>query len=155
MASPWLWPMASTCDCAGRPAIRQSRHRGITGTQAEGLSNSLAIWDSTRLHRVELTARPWKEVASETGKRRRAQPSSSARGKDGRLCLLAAGRSCDQPCYHQHRASYNAISQGYRGVPVASYRMALMGMAAREFGVPVQLLLAISYAQTRWERQEA
>jgi hypothetical protein len=31
--------------------------------------------------------------------------------------------------------------------------MTLMTMAGREFGVPVQLLLAISYDQTRWERQ--
>src|SRR6266700_3648776 len=33
------------------------------------------------------------------------------------------------------------------------YRMALMRAAAREFRVPVGLLLAISYNQTRWERQ--
>ncbi|HCU93126.1 MAG TPA: N-acetylmuramoyl-L-alanine amidase [Actinobacteria bacterium] len=31
-------------------------------------------------------------------------------------------------------------------------RMAVMRAAAREFGVPVRLLLAISYNQTRWER---
>ena len=33
------------------------------------------------------------------------------------------------------------------------HRMALMRAAAREFRVPVGLLLAISYNQTRWERQ--
>jgi hypothetical protein len=33
------------------------------------------------------------------------------------------------------------------------YRMALMRAAAREFRVPVGLLLAICYNQTRWERQ--
>src|SRR5215831_2989550 len=34
------------------------------------------------------------------------------------------------------------------------HRMALMRAAAREFRVPVGLLLAISYNQTRWERQD-
>src|SRR5260370_33444062 len=33
------------------------------------------------------------------------------------------------------------------------YRMALMRAAAREFRVPGGLLLAISYNQTRWQRQ--
>jgi N-acetylmuramoyl-L-alanine amidase-like protein len=37
-------------------------------------------------------------------------------------------------------------------VAASERRMALMQGAAREFGVPVGLLLAISYDQTRWER---
>src|SRR6516162_1147913 len=37
-------------------------------------------------------------------------------------------------------------------VAASERRMALMQAAAREFGVPVGLLLAISYDQTRWER---
>jgi len=37
------------------------------------------------------------------------------------------------------------------GVPAPGSRMALMRAAAREFSVPVQLLLAISYDQTRWQ----
>jgi hypothetical protein len=37
-------------------------------------------------------------------------------------------------------------------VAASERRMALMQAAAREFGVPVGLLLAISYNQTRWER---
>src|SRR6516165_4055146 len=37
-------------------------------------------------------------------------------------------------------------------VAASGSRMALMQAAAREFGVPVGLLLAISYDQTRWER---
>src|SRR5580693_5449197 len=39
------------------------------------------------------------------------------------------------------------------GATGRGYRMALMRAAAREFRVPVGLLLAISYNQTRWERQ--
>jgi N-acetylmuramoyl-L-alanine amidase len=37
-------------------------------------------------------------------------------------------------------------------VAASGHRMALMQAAAREFGVPAGLLLAISYDQTRWER---
>jgi N-acetyl-anhydromuramyl-L-alanine amidase AmpD len=44
-----------------------------------------------------------------------------------------------------------AYSEGHAGAAGSGYRMALMQQAAREFGVPVQLLLAISYNQTRWE----
>jgi N-acetyl-anhydromuramyl-L-alanine amidase AmpD len=39
------------------------------------------------------------------------------------------------------------------GVAASAHRMALMGAAAREFGVPAGLLLAISYDQARWERR--
>jgi N-acetyl-anhydromuramyl-L-alanine amidase AmpD len=42
------------------------------------------------------------------------------------------------------RAATGAVGPGVR--------MALMGAAAREFGVPVRLLLAISYNATRWQR---
>src|SRR5215469_8498515 len=46
-----------------------------------------------------------------------------------------------------------ALSSHARPVEAASgHRMALMRAAAREFGVPAGLLLAISYDQTRWER---
>jgi len=46
-----------------------------------------------------------------------------------------------------------AYSQARAGAAAPGSRMALMRAAAREFGVPVRLLLAISYNQTRWERQ--
>src|SRR5215475_10436488 len=39
------------------------------------------------------------------------------------------------------------------GMSAAGSRLALLLAAAREFGVPVRLLLAISYNETRWERQ--
>src|SRR5262249_16671795 len=39
------------------------------------------------------------------------------------------------------------------GTNAAGSRLALLRAAAREFGVPVRLLLAISYNETRWERQ--
>jgi len=46
-----------------------------------------------------------------------------------------------------------ALSSHARPVVAASgHRMALMQAAAREFGVPAGLLLAISYDQTRWDR---
>ena len=46
-----------------------------------------------------------------------------------------------------------ALSSHVRPAAAVSERtMALMQAAAREFGVPVGLLLAISYDQTRWER---
>src|SRR5262249_48213922 len=41
---------------------------------------------------------------------------------------------------------------GRGGRRAAGHRMALMQAAAREFGVPAGLLLAISYDQTRWDR---
>jgi hypothetical protein len=43
-------------------------------------------------------------------------------------------------------------SHAHPDVAASERRMALMQAAAREFGVPVGLLLAISYDQTRWER---
>lgn len=46
----------------------------------------------------------------------------------------------------------SAYAQVRAGTRIASgSRMALMHAAAREFGVPVRLLLAISYTETRWE----
>jgi N-acetylmuramoyl-L-alanine amidase-like protein len=39
-----------------------------------------------------------------------------------------------------------------RPAPAPGSRMALMNAAAREFGVPARLLLAISYDETRWAR---
>jgi hypothetical protein len=41
------------------------------------------------------------------------------------------------------------------GTSAAGSRLALLRAAAREFGVPVRLLLAISYNETRWERRGA
>ena len=46
-----------------------------------------------------------------------------------------------------------AHAHGTTSATAPGYRMALMRAAAREFRVPVGLLLAISYNQTRWERQ--
>ena len=43
-------------------------------------------------------------------------------------------------------------ADAHRGAAAAGHRMALMQAAAREFGVPAGLLLAISYDQTRWDR---
>ena len=43
-------------------------------------------------------------------------------------------------------------SHARAGVAASGHRMALMRAAAREFGVPAGLLLAISYDQTRWAR---
>jgi N-acetylmuramoyl-L-alanine amidase len=45
-----------------------------------------------------------------------------------------------------------AATRSYAGMAASGHRMALMRAAAREFHVPVRLLLAISYNQTRWER---
>src|SRR5262249_60238207 len=43
-------------------------------------------------------------------------------------------------------------ADAHRGAAAAGHRMALMQAAARAFGVPAGLLLAISYDQTRWDR---
>jgi hypothetical protein len=40
-----------------------------------------------------------------------------------------------------------------RSDAASGYRMAELRAGAQEFGVPVRLLLAISYNQSRWERQ--
>lgn len=46
-----------------------------------------------------------------------------------------------------------AVTRSHPGMAASGHRMALMRAAAREFRVPVRLLLAISYNQSRWERQ--
>ncbi len=46
-----------------------------------------------------------------------------------------------------------AYSGAHASAAAPGRRMALMRAAAREFGVPVGLLLAISYNESRWERQ--
>ena len=46
-----------------------------------------------------------------------------------------------------------AATGSHPGVAASGHRMALIRAAAREFRVPVRLLLAISYNQSRWERQ--
>ena len=46
-----------------------------------------------------------------------------------------------------------AATRSHPGTASSEHRVALMRAAAREFRVPVRLLLAISYNQTRWERQ--
>jgi N-acetyl-anhydromuramyl-L-alanine amidase AmpD len=46
-----------------------------------------------------------------------------------------------------------AATRSHPAVAASGHRMALMQAAAREFRVPVRLLLAISYDQSRWERQ--
>ena len=46
-----------------------------------------------------------------------------------------------------------AATGSHPGVAGSGHRMALIRAAAREFRVPVRLLLAISYDQSRWERQ--
>ncbi len=49
-------------------------------------------------------------------------------------------------------AAVTAYSQEGGTAAGAGSRMALMSAAAREFGVPVRLLLAVSYNESRWER---
>ena len=46
-----------------------------------------------------------------------------------------------------------AAARSHPGMPASGHRMALIQAAARESRVPVRLLLAISYNQSRWERQ--
>ena len=46
-----------------------------------------------------------------------------------------------------------AAARAHPGMAASGHRMALMRAAAREFRVPVRLLLAISYNESRWERQ--
>jgi N-acetyl-anhydromuramyl-L-alanine amidase AmpD len=46
-----------------------------------------------------------------------------------------------------------AATRSNPGMAASGHRMALIRAAAREFRVPVRLLLAISYNQSRWERQ--
>ncbi len=46
-----------------------------------------------------------------------------------------------------------AAARSHPGMAASGHRMALMRAAAREFRVPVRLLLAISYDESRWERQ--
>ena len=46
-----------------------------------------------------------------------------------------------------------AATRSHAGMASSGHRMVLMRAAAQEFRVPVRLLLAISYNQTRWERQ--
>ena len=46
-----------------------------------------------------------------------------------------------------------AATRSHPGMAASGHRMALIRAAAREFRVPVRLLLAISYNQSRWERQ--
>jgi hypothetical protein len=49
-------------------------------------------------------------------------------------------------------AGLAVTAQARPGVAASGHRMALLRAAAREFGVPVAVLLAISYDQARWER---
>lgn len=46
-----------------------------------------------------------------------------------------------------------AAARSHPGTAASGHRMALMRAAARDSRVPVRLLLAISYNQSRWERQ--